>query len=144
MEIHNVFVCGSIYMYCTRYIYCIHINCIDVYNMHVFIVVICDIQYLDMRKLYMIGIWSVYDPYMIRMCVSICVFGACLYLSRSSTSPSSAKTKRWAASVVPCAEHVQGCATRHGLWQGRGPRASKSVKTAVFGFQWEEWEEDQV
>ena len=37
--------------------------------MHVFIVVICDIQYLDMRKPYMIGIWSVYDPY---VCLYLC------------------------------------------------------------------------
>ena len=35
--------------------------------------------YNDMRKPYMIRIWSVYDPYMIRMCVSICVFGVCLH-----------------------------------------------------------------
>ena len=53
--------------------------------------------------------------------------------------------KRWAASVVRCAEHVQGCATQHGLWLGRG--ASRPVKTTdVFldGKKKEEDNEDNI
>lgn len=92
-----------------------------------------------MRKPYMIGIWSVYDPY---VCLYLCFW--CVFTPKQELHESIIGQDEAVGSVSRALRRA-----RAGLRNPARPMAgsgasAKSVKTAVFCFQWEEWEEDQV
>lgn len=80
---------------------------------------------------------------MIRICVSICVF-VCVFIPKQELHESIIGQDEAVGSVSRALRRA-----RAGLRNPARPMAgsgasAKSVKAAVFCFQWEEWEEDQV